>query len=95
MRPRSSGLKYDHGNLLFRGKIDEIARDCRFGGVISGGVGSMAFATDPPRPPGPTPPAATAATAPASADAASTVAADKAAAADKAKRAATTAKTAT
>jgi hypothetical protein len=52
------------------------------------GVGSMAFATDPP-PPDPAPPAATVATAPATtADAAST------AAADKAKSAATTAKTA-
>jgi hypothetical protein len=56
------------------------------------GVGSLAFADDPP-PPTSTPPAATAA--PAAADAASTVAADKAAAdkaaADKAKSAAKTA----
>ena len=51
------------------------------------GVGSLAFADDPP-PPTSTPPAATAA--PATADAASTVAADKAAA-DKAKSAAKTA----
>jgi hypothetical protein len=58
------------------------------------GVGSLAFATDPP-PPAATPPAATTATAPATTDAASTAAADKAAAADKEKSAATTAKTAT
>jgi hypothetical protein len=52
------------------------------------GVGSMAFATDPP-PPDPAPPSATAANSPATADAAST------AAADKTKSATTTAKTAT
>src|SRR5580698_8290473 len=51
------------------------------------GVGSLAFATDPP--PDPTPAVATAATVPTTADAAST------AAADKAKSATTTAKTAT
>ena len=60
------------------------------------GVGSLAFADDPP-PPTSTPPAETAAAAPATADAVSTVAADKAAAdkvaADKAKSAATNAKT--
>jgi hypothetical protein len=50
------------------------------------GLGSLAFATDPP--PAATPPAATTATAPATADAAST------AATDKAKSAATTAKAA-
>ena len=55
------------------------------------GVGSLAFADDPP-PPTSTPPAETAAAAPAPADAVSTVAADKAAA-DKAKSAATNAKT--
>lgn len=53
------------------------------------GVGSLAFADDPP-PPTSTPPAEKAAAAPATADAASTVAADKAAA-DKAKSAAKTA----
>src|ERR1700733_3379426 len=60
------------------------------------GVGSLAFADDPPRPTS-TPPAETAAAAPATADAASTVTADKAvadkAAADKAKSTDANAKT--
>lgn len=60
------------------------------------GVGSQAFATDPP-PPNPTPPAATTATAPPAATATESATADAAstAAADKAKSAATAAKTAT
>jgi hypothetical protein len=55
------------------------------------GVGSLAFADDPPRPTS-TPPAETAAAAPATADAASTVTADKATA-DKAKSTDANAKT--